>query len=163
MKWIQTNCSHLSCKRSPDLSSFPRQTAVSPSEAAPGLLSLSNNCRGKSFMENCITLHNYNTLCATICHPPKSPSDKWFLSLLQYKFNNNRLFSESVKKLWIFVHTKGSDGVLTPTGTILFTLCCLLVFASFFLSFLPSFFLSQKDHPNTNSRQNLNNDEVKTC
>lgn len=83
-------------KRTPDLSSFcsgPGQTAGSLSEAAPGLSSLSNYCREKSYTENCITLHNYNTLCATICHPPKSLSDKCSLSLLQYNFNKKRVFS----------------------------------------------------------------------
>lgn len=82
-------------RRSPHLSWFhsrPRQAAVSPSESAPGLFSLSNNGRGKSFLENCSTLHNYSTLSATICHPPKSLSDKWLVSLLQYNFNNKASF-----------------------------------------------------------------------
>lgn len=88
-------CSCLSLRRSPQLSWFysrPRQTAVSPSENTPGLLSLSNNGREKSFMENCSTLHNYSTLSATICHPQKSLSDKCLVSLLQYNFNNKGSF-----------------------------------------------------------------------
>lgn len=136
VQWSHTTSSCLSLRRSPHLSWFhsrPRQTAVSLSESAPGLFSLSNNGREKSFMENCSTLHNYSTLSATICHPQKSLSDKWLVSLLQYHFNN-----------------KGSLQSLSSNYRFLLYKIILLCVSAVSYSY--------KDDTNTCTTQNLNND-----